>query len=257
MYHCTSSDHGQSFCLGTQPNSFRDMKTLTPTRHPKLLTALKVPKKKKKKQKDEWNQSPDISDDEDPSLQPKKLYDDAQCFQAAVASAMKSGLRHRLIELLEFPVSPIYKLAVCDRLDFENNTPLPMEVNDVWTERLAADQPLGDLTYHGTHYGYLPNAILSLLQVDGECAHVCIPIADHALAHALTTEELLECPTLATAPEPTDDKLLEMLIFDCNMVKLPQLATLSASQEQTTTTVITASATQINDFLKLVLKSIL
>uniref|UniRef100_A0A915K0F0 Uncharacterized protein n=1 Tax=Romanomermis culicivorax TaxID=13658 RepID=A0A915K0F0_ROMCU len=37
---------------------------LTRTTHPKLLTAPKVPKKKKKKQKDEWNKSPDVSNDE-------------------------------------------------------------------------------------------------------------------------------------------------------------------------------------------------
>uniref|UniRef100_A0A915K6W1 Uncharacterized protein n=1 Tax=Romanomermis culicivorax TaxID=13658 RepID=A0A915K6W1_ROMCU len=71
------------------------MKTLMRTMHPKLLTAPRVLKKKKKKQKDEWNKSPDMSDDKDPSLQSKKLYDDAQCLQAAVASPMK----HQLIEL--------------------------------------------------------------------------------------------------------------------------------------------------------------
>uniref|UniRef100_A0A915K4Q7 Uncharacterized protein n=1 Tax=Romanomermis culicivorax TaxID=13658 RepID=A0A915K4Q7_ROMCU len=131
MYNCTSSGHGRSFCLGTQPNSFRDMKTLMRTTHLKLLTTPKMPKKKKKKQKEEWNKSPDISNDEDPSLQLKKLYDDATHLQAAIASAMKNGLTHRLIELLEFPVSPIYKLAVHDHLAFENNPPLPRDVNDV------------------------------------------------------------------------------------------------------------------------------
>uniref|UniRef100_A0A915LEU5 Uncharacterized protein n=1 Tax=Romanomermis culicivorax TaxID=13658 RepID=A0A915LEU5_ROMCU len=57
MYDCTSFDHGQSFCLGTQPNGFPNVKTLTRTSHRKVLTAPKVPKKKKKKQKDEWNKS--------------------------------------------------------------------------------------------------------------------------------------------------------------------------------------------------------
>uniref|UniRef100_A0A915J865 Uncharacterized protein n=1 Tax=Romanomermis culicivorax TaxID=13658 RepID=A0A915J865_ROMCU len=47
MFHCTSSDHGWSFCLGTVPNSFRSIKVLTRTTHAKLLTAPKVPKKKK------------------------------------------------------------------------------------------------------------------------------------------------------------------------------------------------------------------
>uniref|UniRef100_A0A915K5V3 Uncharacterized protein n=1 Tax=Romanomermis culicivorax TaxID=13658 RepID=A0A915K5V3_ROMCU len=36
------------------PNGFRSVKVLMRTMHPKLLTTLKVPKKKKKKQKDEW-----------------------------------------------------------------------------------------------------------------------------------------------------------------------------------------------------------
>uniref|UniRef100_A0A915IYN0 Uncharacterized protein n=1 Tax=Romanomermis culicivorax TaxID=13658 RepID=A0A915IYN0_ROMCU len=69
MYNCTSSDHGWSFCLGTVPNGFRKVKVLMHTTHPKLLTALKVPKKKKKR-KDEWNKSLDVSNDEDPALQP-------------------------------------------------------------------------------------------------------------------------------------------------------------------------------------------
>uniref|UniRef100_A0A915J0Z9 Uncharacterized protein n=1 Tax=Romanomermis culicivorax TaxID=13658 RepID=A0A915J0Z9_ROMCU len=60
MFHCISSDHGQSFCLGMQPNRFHDLKTLTLRTHPKVITALEVPKKKKKKQKDEWNKSPEV-----------------------------------------------------------------------------------------------------------------------------------------------------------------------------------------------------
>uniref|UniRef100_A0A915HNQ6 Uncharacterized protein n=1 Tax=Romanomermis culicivorax TaxID=13658 RepID=A0A915HNQ6_ROMCU len=144
------------------------MKTLTWTTHPKLLTAPKIPKKKKKKQKEEWNKSPDISDDEDLSLQPKKLNDDAQCLQAVFASAMKSALTHWFIDLLSFPVSPIYKLAVHDRINFENNPPLPTKVDDVWIERVATNQPIWDYTYQGTHYRYLPNTIISLLQDNGK-----------------------------------------------------------------------------------------
>uniref|UniRef100_A0A915J780 Uncharacterized protein n=1 Tax=Romanomermis culicivorax TaxID=13658 RepID=A0A915J780_ROMCU len=68
MYDCTSSDHGQSFCLGTQSNGFCDLKTLTGATHPKLLTIPKTLKKKKKKQKDKWNKSPEVSDNQDPSL---------------------------------------------------------------------------------------------------------------------------------------------------------------------------------------------
>uniref|UniRef100_A0A915LAW5 Uncharacterized protein n=1 Tax=Romanomermis culicivorax TaxID=13658 RepID=A0A915LAW5_ROMCU len=58
------------------PNGFHSVKVLTCTTHPKLLTASKVPKKKKKKQKDEWNKSPGVSDDEDPALQPRSMFHD-------------------------------------------------------------------------------------------------------------------------------------------------------------------------------------
>uniref|UniRef100_A0A915IRA4 Uncharacterized protein n=1 Tax=Romanomermis culicivorax TaxID=13658 RepID=A0A915IRA4_ROMCU len=68
MYDCTSSNHGQSYCLAMVPNTFRSVKVLTCTTHRKLLTAPKVPKKKKKKQKDEWIESLDVSDDEDLAL---------------------------------------------------------------------------------------------------------------------------------------------------------------------------------------------
>uniref|UniRef100_A0A915JQX1 Uncharacterized protein n=1 Tax=Romanomermis culicivorax TaxID=13658 RepID=A0A915JQX1_ROMCU len=55
MYDCTSANDGRSFCLGMQPNGFRKVKTLRRTTHLKVPTAPKVPKNKKKKQKDEWN----------------------------------------------------------------------------------------------------------------------------------------------------------------------------------------------------------
>uniref|UniRef100_A0A915KR08 Ribosome biogenesis protein NOP53 n=1 Tax=Romanomermis culicivorax TaxID=13658 RepID=A0A915KR08_ROMCU len=61
------------------------------TTHRKLLTTPKVPKKKK--QKDEWNKSVDISDDEDSALQPRSILDDRKRLQAAITSAMKSNLR--------------------------------------------------------------------------------------------------------------------------------------------------------------------
>uniref|UniRef100_A0A915KK41 Uncharacterized protein n=1 Tax=Romanomermis culicivorax TaxID=13658 RepID=A0A915KK41_ROMCU len=180
MYNFTLSYHGQCFCLGTQPNDFCNMKTLMPTTHSKLLTTSKAPKKKKKKQKDEWNKWPDVSDDDDPSLQPRKLLDDTKRLQAAIVWAMKSSLMHLLIELLGFPLSRIYKLTIRDRLDFENDTLLPTDVNDIWIDRLAADQPLRNRTYHSTHYCYLPNTILSLLQVDGDwfqCLTTTMPLA--------------------------------------------------------------------------------
>uniref|UniRef100_A0A915JTM3 Uncharacterized protein n=1 Tax=Romanomermis culicivorax TaxID=13658 RepID=A0A915JTM3_ROMCU len=72
MYDCTSSDHGRIFCLGTQVNGFHDIKTLMRTTHPKLLTMRKVPEKKKDKPKDEWKQSPLVSDDEDWHYCPRK-----------------------------------------------------------------------------------------------------------------------------------------------------------------------------------------
>uniref|UniRef100_A0A915IXL8 Uncharacterized protein n=1 Tax=Romanomermis culicivorax TaxID=13658 RepID=A0A915IXL8_ROMCU len=48
MYDCTSSDHGRSFCLGTVPNSFRSVKVLMRTTHPKLLTTPKSAKEQEK-----------------------------------------------------------------------------------------------------------------------------------------------------------------------------------------------------------------
>uniref|UniRef100_A0A915I0J8 Uncharacterized protein n=1 Tax=Romanomermis culicivorax TaxID=13658 RepID=A0A915I0J8_ROMCU len=183
MFDCTSSDQGRSFCSGTVPNSFRNIKILRRTTHPKLLTAPKLPKKKKKKQKDEWNKSPDVSDDKDPSLQPKSLFEDPKCLQAAVTSAMKSRLTDRLIKLLNFPVWPMYKLAIGNRIQFDPNPalpPIPHKVEDVWTEHVTADQLLCDQTYQGTHYCYLPATILSLLQVDGDWFRdltTCMPLA--------------------------------------------------------------------------------
>uniref|UniRef100_A0A915J891 Uncharacterized protein n=1 Tax=Romanomermis culicivorax TaxID=13658 RepID=A0A915J891_ROMCU len=46
--------------------------------------------------------------------------------------------------------------------------PLSHEVDDVWIERVAADQPLRKRTHYGTHYHYQPSTILSFLQVDGD-----------------------------------------------------------------------------------------
>uniref|UniRef100_A0A915JRH3 Uncharacterized protein n=1 Tax=Romanomermis culicivorax TaxID=13658 RepID=A0A915JRH3_ROMCU len=171
MLDCTSSDHSRSFCLGTVPNGFPSPKVLMLTMHLKLLTAPKVPKKKKKKQKDEWNKSPDVSDDEDPAVHPQSLFDDWKRLQAAVTSAMKSRLMDGLIKLLNFPVSPIYKLAIRDRIQFDSDPALPLiphKVNDVWIKCIAADQPPRHQTYQGTHYHYLPSTIFNLLQVDGD-----------------------------------------------------------------------------------------
>uniref|UniRef100_A0A915I1P0 Uncharacterized protein n=1 Tax=Romanomermis culicivorax TaxID=13658 RepID=A0A915I1P0_ROMCU len=114
---------------------------------PALFTTPKVLKKKKEKQKEGWNKSPDISDHEDLALQPRSLFDDPKHLQAAVTSAMKSGLMDCLIELLNFPVSPLYKLAIQDRLQYKTDPALPLiphEVDDLWIDRVTADQPLRD-----------------------------------------------------------------------------------------------------------------
>uniref|UniRef100_A0A915HGI1 Uncharacterized protein n=1 Tax=Romanomermis culicivorax TaxID=13658 RepID=A0A915HGI1_ROMCU len=113
------------------PNGFRSNKVLMRTMHPKLLSAPKVPKKKKKKQKDDWNKSLDVSDEEDPSLQPHSLFDDPTRLQAAITSAMKSRLTDRLIELLNFLVSPTYKLAMGDHLIYETDPTLPLIPHEV------------------------------------------------------------------------------------------------------------------------------
>uniref|UniRef100_A0A915HHZ2 Uncharacterized protein n=1 Tax=Romanomermis culicivorax TaxID=13658 RepID=A0A915HHZ2_ROMCU len=71
----------------------------------------------------------------------------------------------------------------CDHIQFKPNpaSPLiPHGVDDVWIDRLAANQPLQDRTYQGTHYCYLPSTILSLLQVNGDWFRrltTCMPLA--------------------------------------------------------------------------------
>uniref|UniRef100_A0A915IYD6 Uncharacterized protein n=1 Tax=Romanomermis culicivorax TaxID=13658 RepID=A0A915IYD6_ROMCU len=137
MYDCTSSNHGPSFCLGTQVNNFGNTQMLTPTTHPKLLTIPKTPKKKKKKQKNEWNQSTTVL-----SLLQKKVYDDPKRLQAAIPSDMKRGLMTCINNLLGFPVSPIYKLEVHAWLVAENHLPVLTDVDNVWIEHLVLDQLL-------------------------------------------------------------------------------------------------------------------
>uniref|UniRef100_A0A915J1L9 Uncharacterized protein n=1 Tax=Romanomermis culicivorax TaxID=13658 RepID=A0A915J1L9_ROMCU len=68
-------------------------------------------------------------------------------------------------------------------LQYETDPALPQiphEVDNLWIDRIAANQPLCDRTYQGTHYCYLPSTILSLLQVDGEWFQrltTCMPLA--------------------------------------------------------------------------------
>uniref|UniRef100_A0A915JZV6 Uncharacterized protein n=1 Tax=Romanomermis culicivorax TaxID=13658 RepID=A0A915JZV6_ROMCU len=115
---------------------------LTRTTYPKLLTIPKTPKKKKKKQKNERNQSTTLSKDQDLSLLLKKVYDDPKRLQAAITSDMKRGLMTCINNLLDFPVSPIYKLEVHARLVAENHLPVPTDVDNVWIEHLVLDQLL-------------------------------------------------------------------------------------------------------------------
>uniref|UniRef100_A0A915L0F1 Uncharacterized protein n=1 Tax=Romanomermis culicivorax TaxID=13658 RepID=A0A915L0F1_ROMCU len=87
----------------------------------------------------------------------QKKNKDPVCLQAAVTLAMKSNLTDRIIELLNFPVSPIYKLAIRDRMQYDDPAlpRLRYEVDNVWIERVATDQPLCERTYHATQYDTL------------------------------------------------------------------------------------------------------
>uniref|UniRef100_A0A915KV93 Uncharacterized protein n=1 Tax=Romanomermis culicivorax TaxID=13658 RepID=A0A915KV93_ROMCU len=78
------------------------------------------------------------------------MFNDPKRLQPAVTSAMKSNLTDRLIELLNFPVSPMYRLVIPDRLQYETDPmlpPIPQEVDDMWIECVAANQLFRDQTY--------------------------------------------------------------------------------------------------------------
>uniref|UniRef100_A0A915HIH9 Uncharacterized protein n=1 Tax=Romanomermis culicivorax TaxID=13658 RepID=A0A915HIH9_ROMCU len=182
----TLSDHGRSFCLGMQPNGFCDVKTLMPTTHPKVLTAPKVRKKKKKKQKDEWNKLPEVSDDEDPSLQPKSIFDDPRRLQAAITSAMKSGLIHRLIKLLGFPVLPIYKLAIRDRIDASKTQP-----------RMDVEKAVSSSASLPTTTASLPPTASTSVQ---STATTSIQSVSKSTATAQLQLVITTCPALRAAP---------------------------------------------------------
>uniref|UniRef100_A0A915JKG4 Uncharacterized protein n=1 Tax=Romanomermis culicivorax TaxID=13658 RepID=A0A915JKG4_ROMCU len=82
------------------------------------------------------------------------------------------------------------------------------------------------------------------------------PLGTTTLVHALTADELLECLMLLSRPEPSDEELLEMLISDLNITKLPAtVATLSLTSRPAAAD-LTVLATLINDFLKLTLDDI-
>uniref|UniRef100_A0A915I7D6 Uncharacterized protein n=1 Tax=Romanomermis culicivorax TaxID=13658 RepID=A0A915I7D6_ROMCU len=119
---------------------------------------------------------------------------------------------------------PFTKLTVSHRLDFLNDMPLPTDVDD-------------DILMEPPIYAY--------------------PSPTTASVHVLTAEELLERPMLPTGPELSNDELLEMPIFDLNMAKLPTAAPQPAPSEPPAAADLTVSATQINEFLKLMLDDIL
>uniref|UniRef100_A0A915IL59 Uncharacterized protein n=1 Tax=Romanomermis culicivorax TaxID=13658 RepID=A0A915IL59_ROMCU len=83
-----------------------------------------------------------IHDDEDPSLLTKKVYDDPKCLQAAITSAMKSGLMTCLNDLLCFLLSPIYKLEVRAHLDAKNDLLQTTIVDSSWLNKLTVTMPL-------------------------------------------------------------------------------------------------------------------
>uniref|UniRef100_A0A915IIK9 Uncharacterized protein n=1 Tax=Romanomermis culicivorax TaxID=13658 RepID=A0A915IIK9_ROMCU len=72
----------------------------------------------------------------------------------------------------------------------------------------------------------------------------------------LTAEEFLDHPSSAQEVEPADKRLLDTPIFDLNIAKLPPSADVSALPAPTATADFTATAMQINDFLKLMLDDI-
>uniref|UniRef100_A0A915I2A8 Uncharacterized protein n=1 Tax=Romanomermis culicivorax TaxID=13658 RepID=A0A915I2A8_ROMCU len=82
------------------------------------------------------------------------------------------------------------------------------------------------------------------------------PLPTTASMHTLTTEELLDRPTSAIDVEPAKEELLDTLIFDLNIAKLLLSTEASALPPPTATADLTATPTQITNFLKLRLEEI-
>uniref|UniRef100_A0A915HEX2 Uncharacterized protein n=1 Tax=Romanomermis culicivorax TaxID=13658 RepID=A0A915HEX2_ROMCU len=73
------------------------------------------------------------------------------------------------------------------------------------------------------------------------------PMPTMASMHMLTAEELLDRP-IDVEVEPSDEGLLDTLIFDLNIAKLPPSTDASALPMPATPSDISATATQITDF---------
>uniref|UniRef100_A0A915I9N4 Uncharacterized protein n=1 Tax=Romanomermis culicivorax TaxID=13658 RepID=A0A915I9N4_ROMCU len=82
------------------------------------------------------------------------------------------------------------------------------------------------------------------------------PLPTTASVHTLTAEELLDRPTSAIEVEPADEELLDTLIFNLNIAKLPPSTDMLELPAPTATADFTATARQITDFLKLTLDDI-
>uniref|UniRef100_A0A915IW71 Uncharacterized protein n=1 Tax=Romanomermis culicivorax TaxID=13658 RepID=A0A915IW71_ROMCU len=83
------------------------------------------------------------------------------------------------------------------------------------------------------------------------------PMLTTPSVHALTIEELLDPPTIGVDVEPADEELLDTPIFDLNIAKLLLSTDVSALPTLTAPSDIKGTATQITDFLKLMLDEIL
>uniref|UniRef100_A0A915L6W4 Uncharacterized protein n=1 Tax=Romanomermis culicivorax TaxID=13658 RepID=A0A915L6W4_ROMCU len=79
------------------------------------------------------------------------------------------------------------------------------------------------------------------------------PLPTTASAHALTAYELLDQPTLPAAPQLSDDELLQMLILDLNITKLPATVATSSLTIPPATADLKVLVTSINYFFELML----
>uniref|UniRef100_A0A915IAY1 Uncharacterized protein n=1 Tax=Romanomermis culicivorax TaxID=13658 RepID=A0A915IAY1_ROMCU len=69
-----------------------------------------------------------------------------------------------------------------------------------------------------------------------------------ASAQALTTQELPDRPILASSHEPSDDELLELRIFSCNIAKLPPEVIASSPTSPPAGADLMVLATSTNEF---------